>query len=336
MPLADMPDKMTAVRGFANAIAAARDCDLILYNWGVLPPADTFLIEQVAKRQRRSNVVLFLTTEGGVADSAFRIMRCLQSNYDKVTVAVNGWCKSAGTLMCIGAHELLIGPTGELGPLDVQITKVDEIDEQKSGLVAEAAFEKLQQEAYKLFMAFVRDIGGSEYRVTLKTASDLATKLTIGVFEPIFDKLDPVTIGEDYRSNRLALAYAERLNLHAKNLRRERDFDALTNLLSGYPSHGFVIDKTEADQLFKIVKPFPEEMVGIVEALGADIVWPRSPRQDGSPLLEYMNDEPNTADGQGAAADGHTAAEHVGGGNGPDELQGNPEEGGHTEQGPTE
>jgi len=249
-----------AVKAAANKMADAHDADIVMFNYEILTPVDFMLIQMVSAKTRRKNVILILTTEGGLADSAFRMMRFLQSKYERIIVVVPGWCKSAGTLMCIGAHELWIGDFGELGPLDVQIVKADEMDEQKSGLVAEAAFEKLQQEAFKFFMGFVRDVGASEYRVTLRTASDIATRMTIGVIQPIFDKLEPVTIGEDYRSNRLAQAYAEWLNTHSKNLKRSTNFDALENLLSGYPAHGFVIDAKEAGNLFRNVKPLPAEM----------------------------------------------------------------------------
>ena len=71
--------------------------------------------------------------------------------------------------------------------------------------------------------------------------------MSVGLMAPIFEKLDPVTIAEDYRSNRLAFAYGERLNLEAKNLVRNTEIDALEKLLSGYHSHGFVIDRREAE-----------------------------------------------------------------------------------------
>lgn len=288
-------DKKEALRQAANRVAEAHDADVLILNYEILPPIDLMFISRVAGRKARKNAFLFLTTEGGSADSAFRIMRFLQARYQRVSVVVCGWCKSAGTLMCIGAHELIIGEAGELGPLDVQIVKADEMDEQKSGLVAEAAFEKLQQEAYKFFMGFVQDIGGSEYRVTLKTASDIATKMTIGVIQPIFDKLEPVTIGEDYRSNQLARAYAERLNVHSKSLKRGSHVDALENLLAGYPSHGFVIDAKEAAELFRVVKPLPPELVELTQILGMDVIMPRNRRQEQGPRLEFINDEQQTA-----------------------------------------
>jgi hypothetical protein len=321
-------DPIAQVKALADAFGESINADILIFNFEIVTPIDFMFIQTVAGRSRRKNVVLILTTEGGLADSAFRMMRFLQSNYERVTVVVPGWCKSAGTLMCIGAHEVWIGDFGELGPLDVQIVKADEMDEQKSGLAAEAAFEKLQREAFKFFMGFVRDVGASEYRVTLKTASDIATKMTIGVIQPIFDKLEPVTIGEDYRSNRLAQAYAERLNSHSKNLKRSVQFDALENLLSGYPAHGFVIDAKEAGNLFKNVKPLPDKMVEIIGLMGAEAVWPRSSRQEQGPKLEFLNDEPQQPTEQGSSAGEHgfqSGNERPGSsGNGSEQLHGNP------------
>ena len=56
-----------------------------------------------------------------------------------------------------------MGPLGEMGPLDVQIVKADEMDEEKSGLTADAAFEKLQKEAFKLFYGFVKDMASTDH-----------------------------------------------------------------------------------------------------------------------------------------------------------------------------
>lgn len=333
-----MADKASAeeLKACANTLADDLDADIFLFNYEILPPVDFAFMGAVASRERRKNVILILVTEGGNADSAFRMMRFLQSSYQRVTALVPGWCKSAGTLMAIGAHELLMGNLGELGPLDVQIVKADEMDEQKSGLVAEAAFEKMQQEAYKFFIGFVRDIGASEYRVTLKTASDIAAKLTIGVVQPIFDKLEPVTIGEDFRSNRLAQAYAERLNMHSKNLRRDRQLDALENLLSGYPSHGFVIDFKEAQALFRNVKPLSDKMVELISLVGLDAMMPRSRRQEQNPKIEYLNDpilEPaddgkQTTEAEGASGGNRTRRRGKGAGL----VSGNSPERGRTKQ----
>ena len=319
----------------ADAVAEETDSDILVVNSEIWAPIDFHFMRLIAARKVRKKLFFILVTEGGSSDSAFRMMRCLQGKYSHVTVIVPGWCKSAGTLMCIGAHELQIGELGELGPLDVQIVKADEMDEQKSGLTTEAAFEKLQQEAFKLFIGFVRQLGSTEYRITLKTAAEIARHVTVGLISPIFEKLDPVTIGEDYRSNRLAFSYAERLNLTTQNLVKKPGLDPLEILLSGYSSHGFVIDSKEAATLFRNVKPICAAMSGIVAALGADAVIPRDRRQGQGPKLEFLNNEPRqpeTADAPGI--DPAQDNRPNGGGDGAGELRGNPEAGNGAEATP--
>src|SRR5262245_11961154 len=123
----------------ANLAAAALDADVLLLNAGLDRSIAAQLIELVAKRNRRQNVLLLLVTSGGDAHGAYQIARCLQTSYAKCLVFVTGYCKSAGTLVAIGAHELIVGSRGELGPLDVQMSKPDELMLRQSGLTATAA-----------------------------------------------------------------------------------------------------------------------------------------------------------------------------------------------------
>ena len=69
--------------------------------------------------KKRKNVLVLLVSLGGAADSAYGIVRFLRRSYDKVAVFVPSLYKSAGTLICLGAHEVVISEAGELGPLDV-------------------------------------------------------------------------------------------------------------------------------------------------------------------------------------------------------------------------
>lgn len=116
---APTPVKRTP-RDVANEIAATTDSDVLLYNGPVERGLDYVVIQTCSTWRPRRNVLLILVTEGGDADAAFRIARCLQQRYAKYTVFVTGWCKSAGTLVTLGASELVVADHGEMGPLDVQ------------------------------------------------------------------------------------------------------------------------------------------------------------------------------------------------------------------------
>jgi IS1 family transposase len=86
------------------------------------------------RKPKRDNAILFLTTYGGDPDAAYRLATCLRRNYKKISVYVFGLCKSAGTLAALGADNIVLGDFRELGPLDVQLTKPDELVPTSSGL----------------------------------------------------------------------------------------------------------------------------------------------------------------------------------------------------------
>lgn len=245
------------INKIANQIAEMLSADLILINAGIERGLDDQLIDLLSCRKRRKNVFLILVTPGGDADAAYRIARSLQDAYDKFIAFVPGYCKSAGTLCLLGAHELVMSEVGELGPLDVQLYKKDEIGELGSGLVAKEALQVLKEQAFKMFEDYFLAIEKkSAGQVTFKTATEISIKITVGLLEPLYKQIDPIQLGEMERYLRIASAYGKRLMLRSKNF-REKTLELLTE---SYPSHGFVIDKSEAETLFKNVRsPSKEE-----------------------------------------------------------------------------
>ena len=130
---------MAALKKLANAFARAHGSDILLLNGEIDFGLDRKLAKLVSLRARQQCLHVIIATEGGNADVAFKVARCLQSLYEDVTAVVAGWCKSAGTLICIGAHNLVIGDLGEHGPLDVQIAKADDLGGRFSGLAIDSA-----------------------------------------------------------------------------------------------------------------------------------------------------------------------------------------------------
>lgn len=278
----------------ANAISQERDADIFLLNGGISKPLERRVCIEIQKRsKRRKNLIVLIATEGGSADAGFRIGRHFQENYEHCTAVVAGWCKSAGTLICIAADRIAIGHSGELGPLDVQLAKPDDLGAVASGLTLESAFRSLRASSFELFESFlletIRKSGG---RITTKTAAELAVQLTVGMMSPIFQQIDPLKLGEDYRATRIAEEYAVRLNIKAQNLKADASFDALEALVRGYPSHRFVIDRSEAGTLFQRVDVLDGELSKLVEALGPLSTDPLSAAKGQKEVVMYVNQEP--------------------------------------------
>ena len=300
-----------ASKQILDAISACRDehdCDIVIINSPMEPGVDVELRNQIHKRtEKSSNIIAILTTEGGIADVAFRAGRILQANYEHVSVCIPGWCKSAGTLFAIAAHELLIGDRGEMGPLDVQIAVRDEIGDRNSGLILQSALETMREEAFSLFENHMMSIKArSGNLVTFRTAADLAAQLTIGLMKPVFEQIDPIRLGDDARSQKIGYHYGLRLNLHANNLRGQ---ESLQQLLYGYPSHSFVVDRTEASDLFRNVKPIEGTLHSLIERLG-DLAHTPSSSQSTVAFLDGDESDEETADTGDVSSADEAADEH--------------------------
>ena len=62
-----------------------------------------------------------LESGGGNIDSAYKVLKLLKMYAEKVTVIVPLYAKSAASLIAIGADELVMCKSGELGPVDPQV-----------------------------------------------------------------------------------------------------------------------------------------------------------------------------------------------------------------------
>lgn len=214
-----------------------------------------------------SKVILVLGTSGGDPHAGFRIARALQHySSDGFTLVVPQYCKSAGTLIAIGASDIAIANCGELGPLDVQIQKSTELFERSSGLDLPQAIDALQQQVISSFRNSLvsASMGG---RLSTRIAADIATNLTVGIFSPIFAQIDPIRLGESQRANYIGYEYGKRLSDRSKNLKS----DALNKLIGSYPAHSFVIDRKEAKELFNNVRELNQEEEAMIKALPFDL-----------------------------------------------------------------
>lgn len=244
--------------------------DVYVYTGEVERKGHLNLTTAIDKRKERQglkdNVLFCIATYGGNPDAGYRIGRALQHNYKHITILILGPCKSAGTLIAVAAHKLIIGDMGELGPLDIQLKKNDEIGELSSGLVIQTALEELKDCALSAFRSYLVNIK-LRNQISTKMSADIAAKLTEALVSPMASQIDPIKLGEHQRAMTIALSYGNRLNGHSKNLKE----NSLRKLIASYPAHGFVIDRKEARELFGTVESPKGETEVLYRALGGKI-----------------------------------------------------------------
>lgn len=273
---------LTVATEFANN----NNTDVLCYSGDIDRPFDDTLIDLCLRPARRKNVMLFLCTHGGNPDAAYRMARCLQNNYEKFTVFISGRCKSAGTLIAVGAHELVMTEYAEIGPLDVQLGKKDELFEMHSGLTVLNALTELQLKALEFFeRGFIRLKVKSGGRITLKTATAIASDLAKGMMTPIMSQIDPMHVGEVSRAMRIGKDYGRRLSELSNNLQE----DALNKLVEGYPSHGFVIDSKEAKTLFINLRSPSKDEAKLASMMEGIVRNP--PPTNEEPIIAYLSNK---------------------------------------------
>lgn len=280
----------------ARHIAEERDQDVLLYNGGIEQPFDDELANICDQNRAHGEVLLVLVTNGGDPHAAYRMARHLERTYDKFTAFVVGPCKSAGTLLVTGANELVMSDRGELGPLDTQMMKSDELAAMDSGLTVTEALGYLEQQAFQSFQQFFLDIlRNSSGRISFKTATQVSTGLVTGLYEPLFSQVDPMLVGEASRAIQISRDYASRLGRHGENL-----IDGgVGNLVVAFASHGFVIDREEAQNFFHNIRE-PNDLEHDLETSlrASGLTVPQS--GIGGPIwvLSAPIDPPDEADGE--------------------------------------
>jgi hypothetical protein len=103
-----------------RAYEGAHNCRLVvvfdmLFSYGV-----NLFEELVYDADPDQDLHLLLATPGGDGETAVRLARSAQARCKEFTVIVPDQAKSAGTILALGAHHVLMGPTSDLGPIDPQ------------------------------------------------------------------------------------------------------------------------------------------------------------------------------------------------------------------------
>lgn len=292
---------MTDIKTEINDLADTLDADILAY-FGSIIDRDDYIIDLCRNMKKRKNILLLLATRGGDPNAGYRIARCLQEAYNTIkstevydpqqqntnpgmfSVFVDGLCKSAGTLICLGADKLIMSGNAQLGPIDTQLIKRDEVGERESGLTPIQAVRFLETQSVIMFKRhFLQLRFSSDLAFSTKMSAEVAAELTVRSLAPIYSQIDPIRLAEVDRAVRIAREYGIRLD--NKNLKE----DAIDTLLGAYPSHAFVIDRKEAKKLFHNV----DEPCKELRELGDICRVLASSRIDGQnePFVHFLSDQ---------------------------------------------
>lgn len=259
------------------------DADFLIYSGEISRRGADLVAARLHNKQHR-NLVMLLATYGGDSNAAFKIARCCQTAYNtlptrqqfaaadpnrgKFTVYVPRVCKSAGTIITLGADVVMMDTNAELGPIDIQLRKQDEVGELTSTLTPVQAIQSLHKKMADAFVETFTTLRFDERSsFSSKMAGELAGNLVGALVGPISSQIDPYRLAETERMLRISHEYGTRLDVGNLNA------GTLDKLVHGYPSHGYVIDLAEAKELFKnAVAADPMDPIGRLSNL-LDFLW---------------------------------------------------------------
>lgn len=96
--------------------------NLITFISRYIDQADVVLMEEVLHDcSPEEDLHVLLASPGGDGEVALRMLKLMRTHCRRLTILVPDIAKSAATIICLGADEVIMGPAGDLGPVDPQM-----------------------------------------------------------------------------------------------------------------------------------------------------------------------------------------------------------------------
>ena len=225
-----------------NELQALRGKPMIVYSSFITSDSLLMLYECLRQMGPTQQLDLVLFTDGGIVTIARRLALLLHEFTQHLTILVPFQAKSAGTLLCLSANELVLGPMSELGPIDAHIGS--------SGVLPPDAPSIISAEDIRSFRQMAEDWFG----VTRE-------KDRLQVLALVAQRIFPTSLSSFYRSDRLTRQTAHELiqyqlsDAHASVRQR-----IVNQLVGGYDAHDHIITRLEAQTLgLQVHFPSPQE-----------------------------------------------------------------------------
>lgn len=198
------------------------------------------LYDQLKAIGKTDKLDLFLFTRGGDTEVPWRMVSLIREFCDTFGVLVPHRASSSGTLLALGADEIVMTPLGVLGPIDPSRThpllpKASGSDDP----------EPVSVQDMRHAMQFIREAAGTDKEMPY-TPEAMAQ-----IFTALFDKIHPLAIGAIEQSYALSKLIGKRcLETHMNaDTDSAKIGEIVDRLCDGYKSHGYQINRREAREI---------------------------------------------------------------------------------------
>ena len=200
---------------------------------------------------KQKKIDLLLITRGGDTLAPLRLNSLLREFADEVAVIVPYMAHSAGTLICLGADEIVMGGMGELGPVDPSVS-----NQFNPALSSEDSPDGKSPKPRPRLPISVEDV--TSY---LQLASEKASLDEAGMnmaFSALTKEIHPLALGNIMRQHTLIRHMARRLLLlHMDEKSDKERIDSIVETLTEkLYTHNYMITRNEAEDMgLKVLKP---------------------------------------------------------------------------------
>ncbi|MBW6410718.1 SDH family Clp fold serine proteinase [Clostridium weizhouense] len=232
-------------KSLIKEISEIRNSKVICYICGdrknvsirIAPDIIPIFYNQLKNIDKNDKIDLILYTKGGDVLTALRLVELIYEFTDNFSVIVPYKAYSSGTLICLGASEIVMGKMSELSPVDPNIitpfnTKDNDLQNQLP----------INVEDVYSFISLAKDIVG------IKTDESL-----MNMFMKLTQYVHPLAAGSVYRTHALIRSIAKKLLLIHMDYKDEYKINEIVNILTErLPSHNYMITRKEAKEDIKL------------------------------------------------------------------------------------
>jgi len=198
----------------------------------------------IKKIEKTKRIDLFIYSTGGDIVLPWRLVNLIREYCQQFSVLIPYKAHSAATMLALGADSIVMGPLGELSPIDPSIETPfnpphsDVPNEPKIPIGVEDVFSYINLAKEKMSITDQNNL--------------------VQILDKLIEKIHPLAIGAVYRSHSLIRLLATRLlQLH---MRKKNDIYLIQQIVNDLVEklfyHGYLISRNEAKNLgLKIVYP---------------------------------------------------------------------------------
>jgi hypothetical protein len=236
-----------------SKLKALRGNPIILYATMINDESVCILYECLKRLGRTDRLDFVLSTVGGIVTATRQLALLLREYTEYLTILVPYKARSAGTLLCLSANKVVLGPLSGLGPLDSHI-----------GLDSSVQPDDLPS------MISIQDI-----RAFRQMAEDWfgvsREEDRLQVLALIAQRIFPTSLSSFYRADQLIrqIAY-ELLEYQLPNAEASTRQQIVDQLVGGYHAHDYILTRRDARELgLQVLFTSPEEEILLWDLLQA-------------------------------------------------------------------